>query len=155
MKLTEKFFAREAKEVARDLLGRKLVKVDGNEKLEGIITETIAFEGKGKRTFGEGIEYDAGKIYIMPFRNSNFLNISTENHKASCVFIYRLMPIGIDAKLTDGPGKLTKAFGIDKMYDGKSINSQSLYITEEKAKYEIEKLSASSDNCIARYRIKA
>jgi 3-methyladenine DNA glycosylase Mpg len=155
MKLNEKFFARKAKEVAKDLIGRKLVKVEGDKKLEGIITETVAFEGRGKRTFGEGIEYNAGKIYIMPFRRANFLNVSTESGRASCVFIYRLMPIGIDAKLTDGPGKLTKTFGIDKTYDGKSINSQNLYITEEKASYEIESIEGTSDNCTARYKIKA
>ena len=153
MKLTEKFFARKSKEVAKDLIGRKLVKVDGDKKLEGIITETVAFEGRGSKTFGNGIDYNAGKIYIMPFRRANFLNVSTD-YETSCVFIYRLLPIGIDAKLTDGPGKLTKTFGIDKTFDGKSINSQSLYITEEKAKYEIEEIKGTSDNCTARYKIK-
>ena len=154
-KLKESFFARDSRDVAKDLLGRKLVRIYGDKKLEGIISETRAFYGKGKRTFGEGIDYGAGKIYIMPFRRGSFLNISTEKRGVdSCVFIYTLIPIGLDAKLTDGPGKLTNTFKVGEEFDGKSINGSELYVTDEKMSYKIhESNGGSAENCVGIYKI--
>ena len=44
--LPRKFYINDTKQVARDLLGKKLVRKIGRQVLSGIITETEAYKGK-------------------------------------------------------------------------------------------------------------
>lgn len=155
-KLKEEFFTRKSEQVAKDLLGSKLVRLIGNKKLEGVISETAAYEGRSKHTSGEGINYATGKIYIMSHRGNLFLNIATEKEGVdSCILIRKLIPSeGVKAK-TDGPGKLTRALKIDESLDGGSIYGEKLWIEEKTFDYNIRKKQDKSmaSNCLGYYEI--
>ena len=45
-RLTESFFARDTVQVARDLVGKRLVRLEGNQRISGIILETEAYRGE-------------------------------------------------------------------------------------------------------------
>src|SRR3990172_6883186 len=82
------FFNRDARTVAKDLLGRILVRESERGLTAGRIVETGAFEGDEGRKAREGMSYAPGTIYVMPFRGNYFLNIATgRKGEPSCVEI--------------------------------------------------------------------
>jgi len=147
--LNEKFFERDTKKVAKELLGKVLVY--GNCK--GKIVETEAYYGTGdpgshafkgptprsKIMFGP-----PGYVYVyFTYGNHFMLNfITEENGKPGAVLIRAVEPLeGITAmkrrrkndNLTNGPGKLTQAFGIDKKLNG-TIGKVYIENSDEKPK---------------------
>src|SRR4030043_2169225 len=140
--LPRKFYGRDTSKVARDLLGKALVKYKGSEMVGGIIMETEAYYGpddpashayngktpRSKIMFGKpGISY----VYLC-YGMYHLLNIVTENEGCpGAVLIRVLEPVwgidtmkerrNLDIRLTDGPGKLTIALGIDIKDNGKDI----------------------------------
>jgi len=140
--LPRKFYRRDTLKVARALLGKALVKYSGPEMVGGIIVETEAYYGqddpashaysgkthRSKIMFGKpGIAY----VYLC-YGMYYLLNIVTEGEeKPGAVLIRALRPIwGIDimkrrrnaySRLTDGPGKLTLALGINIKDNGADV----------------------------------
>jgi len=153
--LSRKFYERDTSKVARDLLGKALVKYEGSEMVGGIIIETEAYYGpddpashayhgktpRSKIMFGKsGIAY----VYLC-YGMYNLLNIVTENEgKPGAVLIRVLEPVwgidimkkrrSLDDRLTDGPGKLTIALGIDMKDNGADIvtGKNNIYIFDYK-----------------------
>lgn len=155
-RLDRSFFSRYTPDVARDLLGCVLVR-----KLEGIMMRgkiveveayrgaddpaSHAFRGITNRTrvmFGE-----AGHAYVyFTYGNHYCLNVTTESEgEPGAVLIRAAEPLlGVDEmrrrrgteKLTDlmsGPGKLTKAMGIDiRMNEEDVTTSNSIYFLSKK-----------------------
>jgi len=149
--LPRKFYERDTSKVARALLGKALVKYSGLKIVGGIIIETEAYYGRddpashaysgktrrSKIMFGKpGIAY----VYLC-YGMYYLLNIVTESkEKPGAVLIRALRPIwGIDImkrrrntdnRLTDGPGKLTVALGIDIKDNGADVvrRENGLYI---------------------------
>lgn len=138
--LEEEFFAVSTAAVARQLLGKVLIHRVESEVLAGMIVETEAYigphdkashasRGRTKRTevmFGKPGTWYVYMIYGMYY----CLNIVTESAGyPAAVLIRALQPLeGIAhmkmnrqrkdiAQLTNGPGKLCQALGIDKKYD--------------------------------------
>lgn len=156
--LPQKFFSQDAINLAKNLLGKILVRDINGLKLFGRIVETEAYIGKidkachaynNKRTArtdplfaNAGIAY----IYLIYGLYHCFNVISGEKDDAQGVLIRALEPLNefeyLSLKrfnksfndlnktqklsLTNGPGKLCKAFSIDK-----SLNTKELYIKEE------------------------
>ena len=147
MKIKEEFFARSTEIVARELIGKYLVrKLDEGMKV-ALITATEAYRGKEKRD-REGIFYPPGKIYMYPFRGHYILNISTEAEGIpACVLIHE---VEIEGERY-GPIKLVKEMKIDKNFDGKSIESEELFILDPVCKEEIKDKVLTR---MARYRLK-
>lgn len=132
-KLTYDFYDRPFLTVAKELLGKKLV----FGHYEGIITETEgyggwedeashAYKGKTKRSaimFGEPAKAYVYMIYGMYY----CLNIVTQKEgEASAVLIRSLR---LPVVHLNGPGKICKALGIDKRYNGFDlINNNNFYI---------------------------
>lgn len=140
--LPRRFYHRDTSRVARDLLGKALVKYSRSEMVGGIIMETEAYYGqddpashayrgktpRSKIMFGRpGIAY----VYLC-YGMYYLLNIVTEDEgKPGAVLIRALEPVwgidimkkrrGSDVKLADGPGKLTMALGIDLDDNGADI----------------------------------
>ena len=158
MKLPRKFYSRNTKVVAKELLGKILV----NGKCKGKIVETEAYFGKndpashsyGKITKRNIIMYQKpGTIYVyFTYGNHWMLNVVTEKEGVpGAVLIRALEPlkgIGLMRKrrgtkdiknLTTGPGKLTKAFGIDKRHNGLDITKGNLFIENSNEKFKIIK----------------
>lgn len=155
--LPGEFYRRDTLEVARDLLGKALVKFKGSEMVGGIILETEAYYGQddpashaygGKTPRSEIMFGKPGIAYVyMCYGMYYLLNVVTENEgKPGAVLIRALKPLwGIDImkrrrnanledRLTDGPGKLTIALGIDIKDNGADIvkGENRLYISDYK-----------------------
>ncbi len=155
--LPREFYKRDTLEVARDLLGKALVKFKGPEMVGGIILETEAYYGQddpashaygGKTPRSEIMFGKPGIAYVyMCYGMYYLLNVVTENEgKPGAVLIRALKPLwGIDimkrrrnanleGRLTDGPGKLTIALGINKQDNGVDIvtGENGLYISDYK-----------------------
>ena len=145
MRITEIFFARDTREVAKNLLGMYLARSIDEEILTARITSTEAYKGKEKRD-GQGIFYAPGKIYMYPLRGHYILNIATEAESVpACVLIYE----GEIKGKRYGCIKLPELLRIDKSFDGKSIESNELWIEDKKI---IEEMSKAS-TCVGRYRL--
>ena len=135
--LPQSFYARPVMRVAHDLLG----KVIQRGERAGIIVETEAYLGQAdmaahsargitprtKVLFGP-----AGHAYVYLIYGIHYcLNISAEVEGiAGCVLLRALQPLeGIDGSAS-GPGRLTKALGIDILDNGKNVTAGSLVICE-------------------------
>ncbi|MDA4118273.1 MAG: DNA-3-methyladenine glycosylase [Thaumarchaeota archaeon] len=160
------FFSRYTPEVARELLGCLLVRKVGRRTLSGRIVEVEAYRGsddpashsfKGvtKRSalmFGE-----AGHAYLFFSYGFHWcLNVTTEEEgQPGAVLIRALEPIqgiaqmaenrGLSdvGRLTNGPGKLTKALSIDGTFNGEDIvTSRRLYVLRGEEEPLVIKASA-------------
>ena len=152
--LPKKFYNRDAAIVARELLGCIFVKRDEEAILKGKIVETEAYYGLSDpasrardRKIGMIMNGQPGIAFIYMVHGNWLFNVTTMPvGKASGILIRAVEPLeGIEimmkrrkkerlTDLTSGPGKFTKAFGIDKRYNGLKIYDRHspIYITEAK-----------------------
>lgn len=151
--LPRSFFARDTVEVARDLLGKKLVRVYNNKLISGIINETEAYTSDdpashsyvGKTIRNSSMFGPVGHAYVYLSYGIHYcLNIvsHTQPHQSGGVLIRSIVPVdGIDLMiqarkttkhLSDGPGKLAQALYITKEFDGIDITKSNslLYIQD-------------------------
>lgn len=128
-KLLRSFYTRPTLKVAKDLLGKYIVRRIGKRELRGKIIETEAYIGPkdkashaygGKITKRNKAEYlIGGHIYIYLVYGMHWqLNISTfKAGKPECVLI-RALDLG---KLTDGSGKVCRYLKLDKSFYGEDL----------------------------------
>ncbi|MCA6381543.1 MAG: DNA-3-methyladenine glycosylase [Cytophagales bacterium] len=153
-KLPKSFYQRQdVVKIALELIGKVLV-TNVNETLtSGVIMETEAYSdrergchaykgmtARNKVMFGEG-----GIAYVyLCYGIHRMMNVVTNKKgKADAVLIRALKPlVGIDrmieraransiARLTSGPGKLTKALGIGRELNGQSLKGSDIWIQDE------------------------
>ena len=138
--LNRKFYHRDTLRVARELLGKRLVRqVDGLE-LSGMIVETEAYCGqadsachahRGKTQRNAVMFGRPGHAYVyFTYGMHYMLNLVTEEEDTPCAVLIRaIVPLtGIEAMeirrkrkgpdLTNGPAKLCQALSIDKSLNG-------------------------------------
>jgi len=131
------FYLRDTVHVAERLVGKTLVRVRGRSRMEGKIVEVEAYKGdedpashafRGPTRRNMPMFAEPGHAYVyFTYGNHYCLNVTTEPIGiAGAVLIRaleplkglhsmkRLRPIACDIELTNGPGKLTKALGIDR-----------------------------------------
>lgn len=155
--LTESFFNRDTKIVAKELLGKFLVRKIGNKKIIAVITETEAYDGpndkashasrdKTKKT--EVMFGNPGTFYVYFCYGMHYmLNIVTrEKGYPAAILIRRVVVMKNPKRINlSGPGKLTKFLKIDKKINGKKANRKtSLWFERSTIKIksnEIEKAS--------------
>ena len=156
MVLKEDFYARDGLTLARDLLGRYLVRESGQGQVITKIVETEAYIGpednachaydnrRTKRTevmFGRpGLAY----VYLVYGIHNCFNIVAASEGKPEAVLIRAVEPVkGLDflrenraigkrpdRELTNGPGKLTEALNINRDYNGISLTGdRDLYLT--------------------------
>jgi len=157
MALPKRFYLRDAATVAQELLGCVLVKRD-KTTLAGMIVETEAYYGlsdpasRAKHTkMAAPMWHDAGIAFIYMVHGHWLFNITTmPKGSPSGVLIRAVEPLkgtelmmerrgtGI-SNLTSGPGKFTKAFGIDSSHNGMKVYDRKgvLYIREGRKNFEI------------------
>lgn len=143
-------------EMAERLLGCLLVNDTNGQKTSGWIVETEAYVGvedeachsyNGRNTPRIRSMFEkAGTIYIYKMHTHHLLNVVTkEEGDPQAVLIRAVEPFEgqdimewrrqkMDADLTNGPGKLTKAMGITMEDNGLSIVEPPLYIDTETKK---------------------
>lgn len=136
VKIDQNFFAQDTVSVAQDLLGVKLIYQD----CEGIIVETEAYRDDPashavtKPNKGSMLWETYGHIYIFfIYGMYHCLNFTTEKHGVGAVLIRAVEPISaienmktrrktdILTQLTNGPGKLFQAFGINPFIHGEVV----------------------------------
>jgi DNA-3-methyladenine glycosylase len=148
--LPPSFFARSARIVAQDLLGKLLVRQVNGRFLSGIVVETEAYcdadvpdlachgdrANKGKPTPRTAVMFGAaGHAYVYFTYGIHWMfNVVTgQDGEANAVLIRALEPVaGLDVmsmnrngrsaqELTNGPAKLAQAFAIDKSLNGANL----------------------------------
>lgn len=127
MRLTGEFFARDALEVAPDLVGKVLVRrlPDGSELRERI-AETEAYRGeedkgchasKGRTPRTELLFGESGRIYVYLCYGMHWLmNVITGEDGQPQGLLIRA------GELHDGPAKLTKFLQVDGSFNGEPID---------------------------------
>jgi DNA-3-methyladenine glycosylase len=144
VRLPRSFFDRPALSVARALLGTRLVRIEGGQRLAGIISETEAYSGeddlgchcKAGRTPRTQVMYGPpGHAYVYFTYGMHWcLNfvVETEGYPAA-VLIRAIAPTeGLDMiaarrngvarpHWTDGPAKLTRALNIARDFNGADL----------------------------------
>jgi len=131
-RLSERFFARDAITVAKDLLGRTLVRErPRGATLYARICEVAAYEGNTEESMTEGALYAPGTLCISTKYGKRLLDIATDKKgKQSCVTLIAAL-VGDKRgvrELVQGPGKLTASLEIDKDLDGMLLKDSPLWI---------------------------
>jgi len=133
MRLKKSFFIRPTLTIAKDLLGKYLIRKIGNKKLVGKIVETEAYIGPqdrashaygGKITPRNKTEYsEGGHIYIYLCYGIHWqLNITTNlADRPECVLIRALEPVEKTKNLANGPGKLCRWMKLNKSFNGEDL----------------------------------
>ena len=138
--LDRKFYRCDTLQVARLLLGKKLVRQINGLELAGMIVETEAYCGEADsachahrgKTQRNAVMFDEpGHAYVyFTYGMHYMLNLVTEAKGRPCAVLVRaILPLaGIEemeacrkrkgAELTNGPAKLCQAFSIDKALNG-------------------------------------
>jgi DNA-3-methyladenine glycosylase len=138
--LDRKFYHRDTLLVARELLGKKLVRQVNGVELSGMIAETEAYCGRsdsachahrGKTQRNAVMFGKPGHAYVyFTYGMHYMLNLVTEEEENPCAVLIRaIVPLdGIKEmenrrkkkgdQLTNGPAKLCQALSIDKSLNG-------------------------------------
>ncbi len=141
VRLPREFFARPTLQVARDLLGARLVRVEGRTRVAGLVVETEAYIGEedqgchcrhGPTPRSRLLYGPPGVAYVYFTYGMHWLfNVVTEREGfPAAVLIRALVPTEGEtvmaqrrpgrprAQWTDGPAKLCQALGIDGAFHG-------------------------------------
>jgi len=152
-KLNMNFFARPALVVAKDILGKYIVRVYRGKKIIGKIVEVeVYYSAKdrashafgGKVTERNRAEYlVGGHVYIYLVYGMHWqFNISTgpEGHP-ECLLVRAVEPVqGFSDRAASGPGKFCKIFKLDKSFYGEDLTgSKKLWLEENPEKVKIKK----------------
>lgn len=138
----KEFFSRDAKIVARELLGKILVRKINNKELKAKIVETEAYFGSEdpasracqNGNLRETMCGEPGIVLVYGVHNSWMLNFVTSGKgKPEAVLIRALEPLNFNLRCS-GPGLLTRALHIEKNFHDKNIvNNNELWIENNKS----------------------
>lgn len=167
MKLEESFYQRrDVTKIAKDLLGKVLYTRIGRNTTSGIIVETEAYSHveKGCHAYlnrktkrNEVMFKPGGYAYVyLCYGIHNLFNVVTGVADiGDAVLIRALEPIGglplmkqrmntaNIRRITSGPGKLTKALGIDRAFNGKHLTGNDVWIGDEGLTIKKQQIVAS------------
>ena len=156
MKLPREFYTRpDVLEVARDLLGKKLVVPSRNgSRVAGLIVETEAYRGpqdrashayNGRRTRRTETMYNIGGtayVYFVYGMYNQFNVVTNVTDFPHAVLVRAVEPVeGLDIvrrrrtgrseyELTSGPGRLCLAMGIDRGLDNADLLGNRVWIED-------------------------
>jgi len=129
-RLQESFFAQDARKVAKDLLGKVIVRKIEGEILKAKIVETEAYFDEndpgswarlGKRNDNSSMWDEPGTILIKNVHMYKMLNFVTgRKNEPQAVLIRAVEPINFKGRC-NGPGLLTESLGISKNFNRKLI----------------------------------
>ena len=158
--LPRKFYIRPVLTVAKELLGKVLIRKDGNQILAARIVEVEAYDGKvdkashsfnGKTKRNEVMFNVGGYFYVYFTYGAHFCSnvVTGKSDHGAAVLIRAVEPlIGIDKmiknrfnrnlksekeiyNLTSGPGKVCKAFDFNKEHSGLDLTSSDVFIVDQ------------------------
>lgn len=143
MKLDREFFRQDAEKLAPSLVGKLLVKRQPDGSINKLrITETEAYLGvedtachahKGKTPRSEILWRDGGTVYVyLCYGMHNLMNIVSGLEGDPQAVLIRC------CEGAEGPGRLTKALGIDRSHNGADIlNCPDLWLEDDGKKVDI------------------
>ncbi|MFD0997836.1 DNA-3-methyladenine glycosylase [Ohtaekwangia kribbensis] len=169
MILPENFYQRtDVVKIARELLGKVLVTKIAGVVTSGIIVETEAYSWKergchayeARKTQRNAIMFEKGGyayVYLCYGMHNLFNVVTNKNGIAEAVLVRALEPVhGLKEMemrrgslanpfhLTSGPGKLTKALGIDRKLNGKFLLDNEVWIEDTGKKISAGNIEASA-----------
>jgi DNA-3-methyladenine glycosylase len=155
MKLTDSFYQRtDVVKIARELLGKVLFTNVNGIITAGMIVETEAYSWRekgchaygAKKTNRNAVMFEKGGhtyVYLCYGMHYLFNIVTNEPDIPEAVLIRAVQPVrGIDEMiirrgklknnfhLTSGPGKLTKALGIDRKLNGKFLMDNEVWVED-------------------------
>jgi len=159
--LSRDFYSRDSAQVARDLLGRILVHESSEGLTSGIIVEAEAYYGeddpashayRGMTERNRVMYGEPGHAYVFLLYGVNhLLNVVTMPRGIpGAVLLRALQPLeGVELMrrrrgvsdallLASGPGRLSKAMGIDLNHNGVDMTKPPLYISRERILKDFE-----------------
>lgn len=153
MRLPRAFYMKDPALVARNLLGKVIVRRIGYEVLSGKIVETEAYYGdedpasrafRGEKTYNKVMFGEPGRVFIYMVHSHWLLNIVAHPEgEVGAVLIRVLEPLqGIEIMstnrgvenvraLTTGPGKLTRAISITNELNGMDVTEDGPLVVVE------------------------
>ena len=169
MILPESFYKRaDVVKIARELLGKVLVTKIAGVVTSGMIVETEAYSWKergchayeARKTQRNAIMFEKGGyayVYLCYGMHNLFNVVTNKTGIAEAVLIRALEPVhGVKEMemrrgtlanpfhLTSGPGKLTKALGIDRKLNGKFLLDNEVWIEDTGKKISAGNIEASA-----------
>lgn len=167
VKISESFYQQSnVVKVAKELLGKQLFTNVNNLLTSGIIVETEAYSWKergchayaNKKTQRNAVMFLPGGfsyVYLCYGIHNLFNVVTNKDGVGEAVLIRALEPvIGVETmqermgvkspkRITSGPGKLTKALGIDRSMNGKYLLDDDVWIEDSGTKVGSSKIIAS------------
>jgi DNA-3-methyladenine glycosylase len=162
MILSQSFYARPTVKVAKELLGQVLAHETPHGTVAGRIVEVEAYLPKNdpgchaarNKTARNSVMFGPPGFSYVYFCYGNHFMFNTVTEKENvpgAVLIRALEPVnGLDLMvrnrvkfqshevgLTNGPGKLVQALGIDRRYNGRAVFKKPLYILEADRKEKV------------------
>ena len=152
--LPDSFYTRpNVTQIARQLLGKKLITNVVGKRSVGIIVETEAYSFRergchaydNRMTNRNRVMFETGGVayvYLCYGIHHLFNVVTNKQGMADAVLVRALQPVEGEEwmlkrmkaaslkRITSGPGKLTKAMGIDRTFDGKYLNTAEVWIEE-------------------------
>lgn len=155
------FYKRRTDTVAKELLGKILVRRLDDTLLDGIIVETEAYFGaddpasrafEGLKTYNRVMFEEPGRVFIYNVHQYWMLNLIAHDNGVGGILIRAIEPtIGLETMkhnrpvkhlrdLTSGPGKLTLALDVDNSLNGLDATSTDspVYVLDNEYPCEIE-----------------
>jgi DNA-3-methyladenine glycosylase len=140
-RLRREFYRRNTLDVARDLLGRVVCRgLPGGEVRRGRIVEVEAYDGPDDRashahrgrTRRNAPMFEAGGIaYVYQvYGVHHCLNVVTGEKDYPAAVLIRATETPVATTSASGPGRLCRAFGIDRALDGRSLTGKELWLEE-------------------------
>ncbi len=134
------FYARRPDVVARELLGKTLVRRIGGEDLEGVVVETEAYFGledpasrayRGMKEYNHVMWGEPGRLFVYNVHKYWMLNVVAHEPDGVGGVLFRAIeptegiekmtenrPVSSLRELTSGPGRLSVALGITRELNG-------------------------------------
>ena len=142
--LGPEFFDRDTMAVARDLLGKVLVREVDGKRLWGRLVEVEAYLGPddlaahssgGRRSPRNEVMYGPpGHAYVyFTYGMHHCLNFVTRPEGIPQAVLVRALEPGPGVGRCGGPGLVCRAFGIDRNLNGVALIPPGLYVVDDKA----------------------
>jgi DNA-3-methyladenine glycosylase len=148
-KLKRSFYNRDTVRVAKDLLGKVLVRASDGVQRIGRIVEVEAYLGphdlaahsaRGRTARTEVMFGPPGHAYVYMIYGMYFcMNVVTEKEgRAAAVLLRAVEPMRNVTGKTKGPGLLCRAMDIDKRLNGHDLESDDFFIASDRTKSDFE-----------------
>jgi len=139
IRLRREFYLRPTLQVARDLLGRHLCRrLPDRTVLRGSIVEVEAYDGprdrashafRGRTPRNAPMFAAGGIAYVyLVYGVHHCLNVVTGEEGYPAAVLIRGATSPVEGRSASGPGRLCRAFGIDRSLDGASFLGPDLWL---------------------------